>query len=507
MPETVVVKKPTQLHVSISRSAIAAVAGAVRATGTASVNLGQSLIVRALGTKNLRVTSADHAVLDPSSHPTFELMFDLMPTNLGEGIVEVLFLQGVQKLATLTLKPMIARKAGENVGQTHARKESAQTQYADAGEYPILYINETEHGNSPAYHFFLKIGPALFRSGTSAGLKVDRAAYVAAMYEKIEGYWDETKGDVEEFESKLRMYGAELFDELVPETIKAPLWEARDQLKSILVVADEPFIPWEVVHLKPPREPGKVKSPPLGEEKHFLAQKGLVRWLTSSDGAPTDIRIRDKKAYYVIPKYPKGYELPAAQDEIPFLRDTLKAKDHPAESKALQKLFSTRDGVDHFHFAGHGEAETQSSTLPSPPAKIMMLGTQSGTKYTPSYFESGIVAEFANLRGSKGSRPLVVLNACQVGRASWKLTSIGGFAHAFIERDAGAFVGTLWAVGDEPARTFTEAFYKCLAKGGTISEAARQGRDAAEKAREGTWLAYVVYGHPNAKVTWEALGG
>lgn len=82
----------------------------------------------------------------------------------------------------------------------------------------------------------------------------------------------------------------------------------------------------------------------------------------------------------------------------------------------------------------------------------------------------------------------------------WQLTTIGGFAEAFIRAGAGAFVGTLWSVGDGPARTFTESLYRTLLDGGSMAGATRIGREAARAAGEATWLAYVVYGHP-------ALGG
>ena len=97
--------------------------------------------------------------------------------------------------------------------------------------------------------------------------------------------------------------------------------------------------------------------------------------------------------------------------------------------------------------------------------------------------------------------PVIVLNACQVGRQGYQLTGNGGFAQAFLKAGAGAFVGTLWSVGDQPARNFTETFYDSLRNQKTVGEAAIDARAAAETAQDSTWLAYVVYGHPLAKLT------
>ena len=96
---------------------------------------------------------------------------------------------------------------------------------------------------------------------------------------------------------------------------------------------------------------------------------------------------------------------------------------------------------------------------------------------------------------------MVVLNACQVGRQDYQLTGIGGFAVSFLRRGAGAFVGTLWSVVDETARTFTETFYQTLLENKTTAEAALAARERARQANDATWLAYVVYADPYAKLT------
>ena len=112
--------------------------------------------------------------------------------------------------------------------------------------------------------------------------------------------------------------------------------------------------------------------------------------------------------------------------------------------------------------------------------------------------EASIVEQTANLLGAEQNRPLIVLNACRAGRTGWQLTKLGGFAKAFLARGAGLFIGALWSVGDAPARNFTEAFYAGLLLGKPVAEAAVNARETARKAKDATWLAYTVYGHPHA---------
>ena len=63
----------------------------------------------------------------------------------------------------------------------------------------------------------------------------------------------------------------QMFDELFPEDMQAHLWSNGRRSRTCIVYADEPFVPWELVHLKPPTGPREEKA-------RFLAQGGMVRW-------------------------------------------------------------------------------------------------------------------------------------------------------------------------------------------------------------------------------------
>lgn len=102
-------------------------------------------------------------------------------------------------------------------------------------------------------------------------------------------------------------------------------------------------------------------------------------------------------------------------------------------------------------------------------------------------------------------RPLVFLNVCSAGRQGRSLTGLGGWVQAWVERSrAGAFVAPLCTVEDRLAHRFAEVFYDALGAGQALGRAARTAREAvkAERPDDPTWLAYSVYGHPNARVEW-----
>jgi CHAT domain-containing protein len=121
-------------------------------------------------------------------------------------------------------------------------------------------------------------------------------------------------------------------------------------------------------------------------------------------------------------------------------------------------------------------------------------------EYVEESIDATTIGNFARLSDAGGSRPLVIINACQVGRLGYQLTSTGGLAKAFLCAGAGLFVAALWSVGDVPARKFVIEFYSQLLKGETVSDATIASREKARAEGEATWLAYVVYAHPNARL-------
>ena len=141
-----------------------------------------------------------------------------------------------------------------------------------------------------------------------------------------------------------------------------------------------------------------------------------------------------------------------------------------------------------------------------------MFQSAGGPAWGKESLLASTVDHYADLRGPDGRRPLVVVNACQTGQIGYSLTGLGGFATAFLgaregtgdtRGKAGAFVGALWSVGDQPASTFVAALYEELKKGRTIAQASGAARAAAKDAGEGSWLAYTVYAHPNLKVQFQ----
>jgi hypothetical protein len=493
MDDRVIIHRVTTLEVIVSGDKLEFQTSPTTQGGKVSVTSDKRLIVQVITKTNFTVVDNDRVELDPPvSGQRHQFYFDLRPTHLGEGEIWVVVRQGQMPLLTLSLKPQIVESQTHIQQALKARADGNITNFPSPSEsLHQLRIIEQRNGDQIIYRYELD-SPALeiLKIFVSEPITSKRQEYVENLYREIESRWLSNQDDVEEFTAELRAFGGQLFDELFPNELQSLLWQYRSQIESIMVLSTEPFIPWEIVHLKQPGQPH------LPEETKFLGQMGLVRWLYGTF-PPQTIQIRKGRVLYVIPHYPDPrYRLLQAEQEAQYLEQMFQAKAIEPQSKSVRQLLESGN-FDLLHFAGHGIAEQGNIGN----AKLLMQGRMEGSKYILDYLSATTIEQYSNLKSEVDkNRPMVVLNACQIGREGYVLTSIGGFAQAFLNSGAGAFVGPLWSVGDRPARIFTETFYKGLMEGLTLSEATIRAREQAKQAGDATWLAYAVYGHPNLKV-------
>jgi len=104
-------------------------------------------------------------------------------------------------------------------------------------------------------------------------------------------------------------------------------------------------------------------------------------------------------------------------------------------------------------------------------------------------------------RSLLSSTPVIFLNACRTAGLAATYNGLDGWAEAFMQAGAGAFVGSLWSVTDGAAREFAQEFYHQLREGLPLGEAVTAARgSAASQPGDPTWLAYTVYGDPSARL-------
>ena len=116
------------------------------------------------------------------------------------------------------------------------------------------------------------------------------------------------------------------------------------------------------------------------------------------------------------------------------------------------------------------------------------------------------VGQIAGVVAALKKRPMVFLNACEVGRPAISLSGIGGFAQAFIKFGASSVIAPLWSVRDSIAFDVAERFYGAVkasrGSGRSYADILREIRALAyaDDGGEDTYAAYCFYGDPTAVV-------
>lgn len=299
----------------------------------------------------------------------------------------------------------------------------------------------------------------------------------------------------EEVDGRLREIGNNLWRDLFPPDFHHLYATEREQWrdKSLLILSDEPSIPWELVWPYDTRhgEDGWGDDP-----DPWCLTLRLTRWMRhdeQGEGIPYGPRptLPLQRLALVVPE---DSDLPHALKERDALRALMVAHAlHDASPRAATRrevlALLEGGGYDWLHVASHG------NFAPGSLESDTALWLEGRETLAPS----AIVGKKIEPR-IRTERPAFVLNVCEVGRQGWGLTGIAGWANRLLRLDASLLVAPLWVVTDHLAAQFTPAFYAALLKGETVGDAVRRGRLAARQAGNPTWLAYSVYAHPNARL-------
>ncbi len=477
MPARPTVAAPFVVRVRLSRKEIVASVGTV--SGSVAVQLDQDrpASVQVVGKRNATVTAPDRDVFGlPAGGGISELTFEVTAERPGRVVVVVIVRQGSVPVGTIELEGLAipatpngatpgssADAPSTLLGTIGASTVSATGSLGlDAPELeglPCLEVIETVHGERVVYEYSLRLerGGQVHRF-TSPPLR-DREVFVRGLLKQVEDLWIDVGDRPARFLAAVQDLGSSLFEQLFPQEMQSVLWEHRDTITDLLLYADEPYMPWELVHLKPAVGPRQKKP-------RFLAQHGLVRWQFTGF-PPKTLHARRGQVRSLIPDYlDPAYVLAHTAAESEFLTDRFGATPLRATPAGVRKLLRSGD-FDLLHFAGHGMADPADIA----DAKVLLQGRRKAGAVIQEYLSATTVSENAAWAKPGAARPIVVLNACQVGRGGEQLSTLGGFAKAFLQSGAGAFVSSLWSVGDEPARTFVEAFYDGLLAGDPVSVA------------------------------------
>lgn len=415
----------------------------------------------------------------PADKDSEPLLFLLKPLSLGEKKIKVEFFQDSRYVGGITVTTTVV--APDNVYGSKPVNTRGVIALNEASSPPDLTILITESGSpedkvrygfklhSPSNDlFFYNIHEELSFSGSPS-------KWIENLYRELGRLGLEARP--EDMKETLSTIGADLYEKLFPDELKE-IWEnqIRNKVRSIMIISDEPWIPWEIIKPFHENETGDIV------EDGFLCEDySLTRWLA---GPTPPSRIKIKRGALIAPA---TSNLPDVVHEAKFLKDMgLIAEIEPTLTMVRQLL--SLGGYELIHFACHASFDPETHEQSS----IYLQGN-----------DKLLVRDIAGKRRNfRKDRPFVFINACSTARADFSLVGIGGWAARFIDANASGFLGSSWEVNDELASRFSESFYQALKDDKPIGQAMREARLKIQNDSDPTWLAYTLYADPSAKVAF-----
>ncbi|WP_438002283.1 CHAT domain-containing protein [Sorangium sp. So ce185] len=440
----------------------------------------------------------------PASGDSDPVVFFLKPTALGERALLLDFLQSGNPVGSAAVQVEVTAMPGASSDTAHV-SGAVRTSSASLAEAPerMLYIAYERSPAGGALTFTLIRKGEVGRTFTRVPLSSSPEDFTTSLYRELNllrAGKDPTVDalgrprlaiDREDVDMKIRDMGFELWKALFPEDFRRMYAAERKAWRdsSMIILSDEPFIPWELVW------PYGTEPERWQDEEPWCLSMSLTRWLRRNEqgggheGPAAALRV---EAFALL--VPTDSNLPSAPKEKEFLARLLgqdrKLQDRSpkyATAKEVKALLKN-GGYGLIHAATHGNFST------SAPDAITALWLEGGEPLSPRAINGPDIESHLG-----AARPAFVFNACELGQGAWSLVGIGGWANRLISAGAGLFLAPLWLVSDDRAYAFCEALYRELANGAPVGKAVREARRAAKKDGDPTHLAYCVYAHPNAR--------
>jgi hypothetical protein len=410
--------------------------------------------------------------------------FELVGTQTGLASVTVDFFQRERYLGSATAQTYV-KEAGE---RTHggSAPTKGRLEFSELWPAPDLLVRICEcRGPDGGWRYRFELTSArlgLFhKDAGEVGLPQQPQAWVEEQMRELNGL----AGSLSKTsDAVLARYGVSLYDRLCPPELQAFYWEQlheRDDIQTVLVVSDEPWVCWEM--LRPWRRVGRKSV----EDPHWCERFLLGRWLAG--GTPPAILPRGQVAAIA----PWDMNISTEAEVQMLQRLGMPIERVPARLGAVLHFLKS-DGRPGLHVVSHGgfnlhDADQAVLWLEKP----SVHDKEEKREVLRPRFVNGECLNFGQ------PRPLVFVNACNSGRTDFNYWGLGGWAQAFVQRaKCGAFVAPFWEVEDKRALQFAETFYQLLLLGKPLGQAIRTARLDLKGTSNPIWLAYGLYGHPMA---------
>jgi serine/threonine protein kinase len=465
--------------------------------------------------ENFEIDGSFRADIDvPLVGQSAAAIFHLRGLEVGPGRIMIDFSQDGRPVGSVDLCPEVTAQQEES---KPAPVLGAVEIGPAAGGAPdvVLKVFEQRCGGRPGrLHFVLSSAhpalqdlPVLDGDLGTQDLRGDVASWVSEQLSFLGSVAGGNGITPDQVEKALADVGHNLFNQLLPERLRELCWVLRQRgVRSMLVLSDEPHIPWELIK---PYQADPITGVLEKEDGCWGETFALTRWLRGrppvrqfalgrvfalavESGPASSTRDMVKSDTHVA-----GETISlSAGEEIQLLRSLQPAGASfvqvPANRRKLHEVFE-KGGFDVLHLACHGTFGGPSSADAS--AVLLEDGLFPASELSP------------RMAGAlRRESPLIFFNACHSGRLGFAPTGLGSWGARLVQLGCGGFIGSLWPVTDKAALAFARAFYEALLRGSAIGEAVSEARQRVHQGYPGdpTWLAYCCFADPLARVQMKA---
>ena len=473
-PESVEVGTRFSIEVYITTEATSAkhqspLTGSLPAESTVTINatIPPAIAVEGALTQDVRI---------PTEGESERRLFTMTAKDIGSHEIRFTAWADGSYLGKVTVAIAVATEA---TGVT-TQIEQALTWQLTPGEASLQIDYDKE---SQTFDFLFLGSKGYRKRAVSPPMVVDIVTQIGAVLPELDSYASDSSGLTPQLAAdNMRNQGFDLWSRLVPADIQSAIvnrlpgrCDRSDEITQLTVYCDREVVPWELLYAQTAE----------GEDLGFLVDLFPVnRWVMGNRWGP---QLSLTNPTFVLPQD----QPTSATDEISAITATLRGHGRAERVLTYRQL---QDALDHpafgtLHFACHNFfSDEQGSQIVFP----------------DQIFVPQSLTRLVRRRPLGPGRTLVFLNMCRSEGETPRYTSFETWAQWFLELGAAAVIGTSWAVRDTTASEFAQLVYQELAAGKTLGEAVKAGRKRASATLgDPTWLAYTVYGDPNATAELE----
>lgn len=459
---------------------------------------GEALTLLLLSdSRGLRVLEPrEHTVPVPAQGSGDPVVFFVQPERAGTHTMTLVVLRQNQRLAESTFGLLAEAPEAGDPGQT------PRVLWLPTPREPVdmeLWVRWRGDTLRFTVHSPSGRAPAMGLEVGAVQLRQDLATWQREQRKRMEGWLYHTQDGARRLHADatqtLLREGGNLWAELWPPALQRWYERYHGAISSILIVSDESVIPWEL--LRPHNHDGQHgKLPDVGEPLGLAHNVG--RWFSGATSPPGYLEVHALAAVAVAQSGTHA-ALPGTQQERALLAALAGRKGlrdlspEPPTASAVRALLGetlTANQAQLLHFSTHGSVGEHPEDV-----GLLLAG---GERLRAAELEGALAA------AQRQARALVVLSACHGGVGPLGLWGTEGWAHRWVGRcGATALIGPMWPVHDPLGPAFTGELLRALEAGERLGEALRlTRRHLARDPRFPDHLAYVLYGHPNARVAF-----